>query len=220
MISNDAKSMKFEESFGSKRDVYNQGKKPSVFKPHEQNELAGANDMYSTRALFGHPNAVEMSQANFDQADVANNKHTFKRLGQTVMKAKTQGGTLPSVRHIVDSASKESRKRMSILMPLQIPKDVLDSLRIQTLIQKSKELNENDPASQKRMHKMFATFKNIVQSGGQVDPLAPSLQSSFHQAGGYEEGDSLFDEIDIETVKPADVIVEYQKRHMIGQFKA
>ena len=109
---------------------------------------------------------------------------------------------------------------MSILMPLQIPKDVLDSLRIQTLIEKSKELNENDPASQKRMHKMFATFKNIVQSGGQVDPLAPNLQSSFHQAGGYEEGDSLFDEIDIETVKPADVIVEYQKRHMIGQFKA
>ena len=89
MISNDTKSMKFEESFGSKRDVDNQGKKPSVFKPHEQNEPAGANDMYSTRALFGHPNPAEMSQANFDFADVANNNHTFKRFGQAVMKAKT-----------------------------------------------------------------------------------------------------------------------------------
>ena len=73
--------------------------------------------MYSTRALFGHPNPVDMSLANFEMIDASNKNKTLKKISQAAMKSKISGGNLPSVRQTIDLAVKESRKRMSMLMP-------------------------------------------------------------------------------------------------------
>ena len=114
----------------------------------------------------------------------------------------------PSFRNLIP----DSRRRMTALGPPKIGKEQMDKVRLESVISKSKEINEKVPSSRQAMHKLFKTFKSIL--GDSRDKSA-----SMKKEEAYEDGDSMFEEIDPYTADHKEVMQMYKVRKGYARFK-